>query len=82
MRALSGARTPDGLANIILGSVADTTGAGRVLFLTGEAENLSVRAINDHGDISIVDGPWTEVPYDRDIVAPGRWIAAPPLVRR
>ncbi|MCV7408911.1 cyclase [Mycobacterium florentinum] len=68
LHALSGARTPDSLANIILGSVADTTGAGRVLFLTGEPENLSVRAINDHGDISIVDGPWTEVPYDRDIV--------------
>ena len=68
LHALSGARTPDGLANIILGSVADTTGAGRVLFLTGEAENLSVRAINDHGDISIVDGPWTEVTYDANIV--------------
>ncbi len=68
LRALSGAPTPDGLANIILGSVADTTGAGRVLLLTGEAENLSVRAIHDHGHISIVDGPWTEVSYDRDIV--------------
>jgi predicted ATPase/class 3 adenylate cyclase len=68
LRALSGAPTPDGLANIILGSVADTTGAGRVLFLTGEAENLSVRAVDDHGDISIVDGPWTEVSYDRNIV--------------
>jgi predicted ATPase/class 3 adenylate cyclase len=68
LRALSGAPTPDGLANIILGSVADTTGAGRVLLLTGEAENLSVRAIHDHGDISIVDGPWTEVAYDRNVV--------------
>jgi predicted ATPase/class 3 adenylate cyclase len=68
LRALSGAPTPDGLANIILGSVADTTGAGRVLLLTGEAENLSVRAIQDHGHISIVDGPWTEVSYDRNIV--------------
>lgn len=68
LRALSGARTADGLANIILGSVADTTDAGRVLFITGEADNLSVRAINDHGRISIVDGPWTEVAYDRDIV--------------
>jgi class 3 adenylate cyclase len=67
-RALSGARTPDGLANVILGSVADTTGAGRVLLLTGEAENLSVQAIHDHGDISTVDGPWTEVSYDRNIV--------------
>ena len=68
LRALSGARTPDALANIILGSVADTTGVGRVLFLTGEAENPTVRAILDHGDISIVDGPWTEVSYDRNIV--------------
>lgn len=68
LRTLSGARTADGLANIILGSVADTTGAGRVLFLIGEADNPSVRAIHENGDISIVDGPWTEVPYDRDIV--------------
>ena len=68
LRALSGAPNQDGVANIILGSVADTTGAGRVLLLTGEAENLSVRAIQDHGHISIVDGPWTEVAYDRDIV--------------
>ena len=30
-RALSGARTPDSLANIVLGSVADTTGASRVV---------------------------------------------------
>jgi predicted ATPase/class 3 adenylate cyclase len=68
LHALSDARTPDGLANIILGSVADSTGAGRVLFLTGEPENLLVRAINDHGDISIVDGPWTEISYDKDLV--------------
>ncbi|OBA60321.1 cyclase [Mycobacterium sp. 1100029.7] len=68
LRELSGARTADALANIVLGSVADTTGAGRVLFLTGDAANLSVRAINDHGTISIVDGPWTEVPYDAHIV--------------
>ncbi len=68
LRALSGARTPDSLASIILGSVADTTGAGRVLLLTGEAENLAVQAIQDHGDISTVDGPWTEVAYDRNIV--------------
>ena len=40
LRALSAARTPDGLANIVLGTVADTTGAGRVLLLTGEAEQL------------------------------------------
>jgi len=68
LHALSGARTPDALANIVLGSVADTTGAGRVLYLTGEAENPTLRAIHDHGDISIVDGPWTEVSYDRNIL--------------
>ncbi|MDT5358649.1 MAG: hypothetical protein QOC69_411, partial [Mycobacterium sp.] len=68
LHALSGARTPDGLANIILGSVADTTGAGRVLLLTGEAENLSVQAILDRGKVSSVDGPSTEVSYDRDAV--------------
>src|SRR6185437_11502238 len=59
LHALSGARTADGLANIILGSVADTTDAGRVLFITGEVDDLSVRAIQDHGRISIVEGPWT-----------------------
>lgn len=68
LRALSAARTRDALANIILGSVADTTGAARVLFITGDAENPTVRAVSDHGDISIVEGPWTEVAYDEDIV--------------
>ncbi|WP_431239683.1 AAA family ATPase [Mycolicibacterium aichiense] len=67
LHSLSAARTADTLANIILGSVADTTSANRVLFLTGE-EHLTVRAINDHGTISIVDGPWTEVPYDPDVI--------------
>jgi predicted ATPase/class 3 adenylate cyclase len=68
LHALSAARTPDRLADILLGSVADTTGASRVLLLTGEAENLSVQAIQDHGKVSSVDGPSTEVPYDRDTV--------------
>ena len=80
LRALSGARTPDSLANIILGSVADTTGAGRVLLLTGEAENLAVQAVQDHGDISTVDGPWTEVSYDRSIVRRVVEAAAPRLM--
>ncbi|MCV7218971.1 AAA family ATPase [Mycobacterium crocinum] len=68
LHSMSAARTADTLANIILGSVADTTGADRVLFLTGESEHLTVRAINDRGAISIVDGPWTEVSYDADVV--------------
>jgi predicted ATPase/class 3 adenylate cyclase len=80
LRALSGAQTPDGLANIILGSVADTTGAGRVLLITSDAENLSVRAINDHGHISIVEGPWTEVSYDRNVVRRVREGGSPVIV--
>ncbi|QEN14974.1 AAA family ATPase [Mycolicibacterium sp. ELW1] len=68
LHSLSAARTADTLANIVLGSVSDTTGADRVLFLTGEPEHLEVRAINDRGAISIVDGPWTEVSYDPVIV--------------
>jgi predicted ATPase/class 3 adenylate cyclase len=68
VRALSGARTPDELATLVLSTVADSTGAGRVLFLTGEAEHLSVRAVHEHGDTTTVDGPWTEVQYDQTIV--------------
>ena len=67
-RALSAARTPDGLANIVLGTVADTTGANRVLGLTGEGEQLTVRAVYESGKTTTVDGPWTEVPYDHEIV--------------
>lgn len=67
-RALSAARTPEGLANIVLGSVADTTGASRVVGLTGEEEQLTVRALYENGRTKTIDGPWTEVPYDRDIV--------------
>jgi predicted ATPase/class 3 adenylate cyclase len=67
-RALSAARTPESLANIALGSVADTTGASRVVGLTGEDEQLSVRAVYENGKTTTVDGPWTDVPYDRQIV--------------
>ena len=67
-RALSAARTPESLANIVLGSVAETTGASRVVGLTGEEERLSVRAVYENGKTTTVDGPWTEVLYDREIV--------------
>ncbi|MGV9798294.1 AAA family ATPase [Mycobacterium sp. NPDC003449] len=67
-RAIAAARTPDGLANVVLRTVAETTGAGRVLGLTGDAGNLAVRAVYEHGHTRTIDGPWTEVPYDRDIV--------------
>nr|WP_200828338.1 AAA family ATPase [Mycobacterium sp. 3519A] len=68
LRALSAARSPDSLATIIVGSAADTTGAARVLLFTGDADNLSVRAVRERGGTAIVEGPWTEVPYDADIV--------------
>jgi predicted ATPase/class 3 adenylate cyclase len=67
-RALSAARTPESLANIVLGSVADTTGASRVVGLTGEDEQLSVRAVYENGKTTTIEGPWTEVAYDRQIV--------------
>ncbi|MEO3760785.1 AAA family ATPase [Mycobacterium sp. B14F4] len=68
IRALSAARTPDGLASIVLGAVADTTGANRVLGLTGDGQQLSIRAVHERGETKSVDGPWTEVRYDREIV--------------
>jgi predicted ATPase/class 3 adenylate cyclase len=67
-RALSGARNSVELANIILRSVADTTGAGRVLLFSGVAAELWVQASYDHGEVSTVDGPNFELPYDRDVV--------------
>jgi predicted ATPase/class 3 adenylate cyclase len=68
VRALPAARTPEGLAKILLGTVADTTGAARVLLLTGEGEHLAVTAVRESGDTTTVEGPWTEVSYDRSIV--------------
>jgi class 3 adenylate cyclase len=68
VRALPAARTPEGLAKILLGTVADTTGAARVLLLTGEGEHLAVTAVREGGDTTTVEGPWTEVRYDRSIV--------------
>jgi predicted ATPase/class 3 adenylate cyclase len=68
LRALSAARTPENLATIVLGSVADTTGAARILLIAGEGDNLSVRAVRERGETVTVDGPWTEVSYNADIV--------------
>jgi predicted ATPase/class 3 adenylate cyclase len=68
MRALSGARTADRLAAVVLGTVADLTDAGRILLLTGEGEGLTVRAVREGDTSRIVDGPWTEIGYDRNVV--------------
>ena len=51
------------------GTVASTTGAGRVLLLAGEGDRLTVRAVWEHGDITTVEGPWAEVGHDHAIVA-------------
>lgn len=67
LRALSGARTPEDLANIVLGSVADTTSASRIL-LFNAASGVWVQARYVHGEISTAVGPWNETSYDRDIV--------------
>ncbi|MGB5149889.1 MAG: AAA family ATPase [Mycobacterium sp.] len=68
VRALSAARTPDGLARLVLGTVAEMTGAIRVIALTGQPGQLQLRAVHERGDTSTVDGPWTEVPFDRTII--------------
>ncbi len=68
MRALSGARTADRFATVVLGTVADLTGAGRILLFTGEGEGIAVVAVCEGETTRTVDGPWTEVGYDRSIV--------------
>src|ERR1700733_15071381 len=68
VHALPTARTLGGLAEILLGTVADTTGAARVLLLTGEGEQLTVRAVWEHGVTPTVEDPWNEVSHDCSIV--------------
>ena len=68
VHALPTARTLGGLAEILLGTVADTTGAARVLLLTGEGEQLTVRAMWEHGVTTTVEGPWTEVSHDCSVI--------------
>ncbi|MHA3023479.1 AAA family ATPase [Mycobacterium sp. BMJ-28] len=68
VRALSAARTPDSLARLALGAAADMTGADRVLCLTGQPDQLSVRAVHRDGVTTTIDGPWTEVSYDESVV--------------
>jgi predicted ATPase/class 3 adenylate cyclase len=68
VRALPTARTPDGLAKILLGMVASTTGAARVLLLTGEGGQLAVRAVREHGATTIIEGPWTAATHDPSVV--------------
>ncbi len=68
MRSLPAARTLDALAKMLLGTVANTTGADRVLLFTGEAEELALRAVWHRGQTTTIDGPWTEVSHDHSSV--------------
>lgn len=69
LRALSGAGTEDDLHRIVLQSVADTTGARRVLLVAGPADTLAVRAIYHEGQISSAVTAVAEGSYDADLVA-------------
>ena len=66
MRALSAARTETDLHRIIVQSVADTTGATRVLLFTGESGDLAVRA--GYRDGQMVDGDGADLPHDPEVV--------------
>ncbi|BBY77685.1 hypothetical protein MPRF_45840 [Mycolicibacterium parafortuitum] len=68
LRALSGAHTEYDLANIVLQSVADTTGADRVLLLTGSADDLSVRSAYEDGVVTTIEGNGAESSYNTDLV--------------
>lgn len=66
LRSLSTARTEDDIDRIILQTVADSTGADRVLLLTGSAEELAPRAMLRGGKIGAAEGGES---YDRELVA-------------
>lgn len=68
VRTLSGARTLDKLAGVIVGTVADTTGATRVLLLTGSADELTVQAVGEHGCVTMVTEDPPNVSLDWDVV--------------
>ncbi len=65
LRALSGAGSEEDVDRIIVQSVADTTGAGTVLLLTGPADALAVRAWYRDGRVRIGDGA---EPSDAELV--------------
>ncbi|MGH3870793.1 MAG: AAA family ATPase [Pseudonocardiaceae bacterium] len=67
-RLIQAAPTSDRLAEVLLHSVADTTGAARVLLLMGEGEHLVVRAVREAGITTMVDEASVDVAYHRSIV--------------
>lgn len=69
VRALSAAQTSDSLVALMVRTAADITGAQRVLYLSGDTDHPLVHAVHEQGTTTTIDGPWTEVPYDRTAVS-------------
>ena len=67
-QTLFGAATVEALAEALLGTVARTTGAARVVLFTGEGELLVPRAVREAGRVLMVDGTGAAVRYDASIV--------------
>ena len=62
-QALAAAPTVEDLADVLLGAVADTTGATRVLLLVGE-DGPAVRAVRTAAGVTMAD----DVAHDRNLV--------------
>jgi predicted ATPase/class 3 adenylate cyclase len=56
IQALPAATTVQGLAEVLLGAVADVTAAARVLLLTGDRDRLVAQAVRAAGVTAMVDG--------------------------
>ena len=67
-QTLSGAATLEALAEVLLGTVAQTIGAARVLLFTGEGERLVPRAVHEAGVVLMIDGEAAEARHDSSIV--------------
>jgi predicted ATPase/class 3 adenylate cyclase len=67
-QALATATTRHDVAEILLGAAADTTGADRVLLLTGDDGHVDVRAVRRAGVTALVAGTSDAEPHDRSIV--------------
>jgi predicted ATPase/class 3 adenylate cyclase len=80
-QALPAARTLEGLAEVLLGAVADTTGAARVLLLTGDGSNLEVRAVRESGVTTTADQTSTNLAHDRSIVLAAARSGRPRVVK-
>ncbi|HEY1971979.1 MAG TPA: AAA family ATPase [Pseudonocardia sp.] len=64
MQALADAPTWPALAEALLGTVADTTGAARVLLFTGEPDNFEVRARWEDAVVTVAEAASREIGYD------------------